>query len=582
MSADPTAPVQLDTQTPQLILSLCNIYLGLKIGWGMNMSIAAALLGFGFWQTTTRVAGLKRFGILENNINQTAASAAASIASAGLVAPIPALTMLTGRTLTYPQLVGWVLSVALVGVVVAVGVRKQLLVVDKLTFPTGFATGQTLKEIYAHGNDALARLRMLVGGMVLGAVGKLVAVVASLKAVGPTFAIHTKAGALSLKNLGFAADPSAMMYAVGAIIGPRGALSMLLGAVVAWGVIAPQVVGLGWAERGADDLSAVWFGPVVKWMLWPGVAMMVTASLTSFAFSWRSMLAAILPRDSSEDVVDPAAGHDVSKRLLAAAFVAVGVISVALQRWLFDVPFAIAVLGVALTFVLALVAGRVSGETNVTPVGPMGKVTQLTFGLLDPGNVASNLMVANVTGGAASQCADLLHDLKSGEMVGASPRSQAISQAFGVVAGALAGCAAYMVLVPDPANMLLTEEWAAPAVAQWKAVAEVFSVGISAMPEGALQALFIGGAVGCVMAIVEKLLPPRIRRFVPSPVSVGLAFCIPAYYAISFAAGAVIRTAADRFFPSWSARFALVLAAGLIAGESLAGVVDAVRKMFTA
>ena len=100
----------VDAETPQLtfraiwtgmvfggLLSLCNIYLGLKIGWGMNMSITAALLGFGFWQAAIRLLGLRKFNVLENNINQTAASSGASISSAGLVAPIPALTMLTGE-----------------------------------------------------------------------------------------------------------------------------------------------------------------------------------------------------------------------------------------------------------------------------------------------------------------------------------------------------------------------------------------------------------------------------------------------------------------------------------------------------
>jgi hypothetical protein len=64
--------------------------------------------------------------------------------------------------------------------------------------------------------------------------------------------------------------------------------------------------------------------------------------------------------------------------------------------------------------VLAIVALRVSGETNVTPVGPMGKVTQLSFAVLDPGNVSTNLMAANVTGGSASQAGDMMHDLKTG------------------------------------------------------------------------------------------------------------------------------------------------------------------------
>lgn len=567
------------------ILSLCNIYLGLKIGWGMNMSIAAALLGFGFWQASTKLFGLEKFGVLENNLNQTAASSAASISSAGLVAPIPALTMITGRTFGFFELTLWVLSVALVGVVVAIGIRKQMLVTDKLAFPGGVATGQTLKEIYAKGDEAIARVRMLLGGMAAGALSKVAVLVFSIKKVSFPGSFGVADGGvlagkgltkISMKNLGFALDPSAMMVAVGAIIGMRAAASMLLGAGVAWLIIAPQVLELGWADPGAADKG--WFGPSVKWMLWPGVAMMVTASLTSFSFSWRAILNAF-KGGGGKDGDDGAADHDVPRKAWIAAVVAAGSLSVALQVFLFDIGVVLATAGVGLTFALAIVAGRVSGETGVTPVGAMGKVTQLSFGVVNPGDAVSNLMAANVTGGAASQCADLLNDLKSGLMVGSAPRHQAVAQAFGVLAGAIFGSAAYLVLIPDPANMLLTDEWAAPAVAQWKAVAEVFAVGIEAMPTGALGALAVGAVVGVVLAIAEKVLPKHIATWVPSPVSVGLAFAIPAYYAFSFFLGAVLMKVGERFFSSWTARFGIVLAAGIMAGESLAGVGDAVVKM---
>src|SRR5690606_10930562 len=152
--------------------------------------------------------------------------------------------------------------------------------------------------------------------------------------------------------------------------------------------------------------------------------------------------------------------------------------------------------GVALSFVLAAVAGRVSGETTITPVGAMGKVTQAMFAVLQPGSATANLMAANVTGGAASQCADLLHDLKAGMLLGASPRRQAISQRSRVLAGAVAGSASSLVLVPDPQNQLLTDEWPAPAVATGSAVAELFAEGLSAKPPGALVAMAIGGAAG--------------------------------------------------------------------------------------
>jgi putative OPT family oligopeptide transporter len=573
------------------MLSLCNVYLGLKIGWGFNMSITAALLGFAAFYGSHKLFGTRPFGVLENNMNQTAASAAASISSAGLVAPIPALTMLTDYEWSYWVLVVWTLSVSLVGVVTAIGLRKQMLIVDALPFPGGVATGETLKEIYAEGKEALARVKMLLFGMVSGAGLKVVNLVVGIPKLAIPGSLATKAGgtmagkgfgAVTLKNLGFAVDPSAMMIAVGAIIGFRACVSMLLGAVVAWVYIGPMVLELGWASPGANDPSKIWFSPMVKWMLWPGVAMMVTAALTSVSFSWRSMLRAFTGSKAPEgEAVDPAEGHGVSKKVFIIAAVLVFGVSVALQGALFDVGLSVAGVGVLLTFALAVVAGRVSGETGITPVGPMGKVTQLALGAVDPGNAASNLMAANVTGGAASQCADMLHDLKSGLMLGAVPKLQVLSQTFGVIAGAFAGSAVYLVLIPDPKNQLLTEEWAAPAVAQWKAVAEVFSVGVSAMPEGAITAFIIAAVLGIVLTLMEKLLPKTVAKWVPSPSAMGLALVIPVYYSISFFIGGLLFLLGKRYADNWTTRFAIVLAAGVIAGESLAGVGDAIWKVVT-
>lgn len=568
------------------LLSLCNVYLGLKIGWGFNMSITAALLGFATFYGAHRLFGTAPMGILENNMNQTAASAAASISSAGLVAPIPALTMLTDYEWSYLVLVIWTFSVSLVGVVAAIGLRRQMLIVDALPFPGGVATGETLREIYAEGKEALARVKMLLAGMAIG-IGTKVAnlmlsipklsIPGSLKATGAAAAKGHSS--ITLKNLGFAVDPSLMMIAVGAIIGFRACASILIGAMASWLIVGPYVLDMGWADPGKAQAGAVWFGPMVKWMLWPGVAMMVTAALTSFSFSWRSMLRAFTGSKDSSGATDPAAKYDVPKRIFLVAVIAALLISVVLQASLFDVGLVVAIVGVLLTFALAIVAGRVSGETGITPVGPMGKVTQLTLGGIDPGNATSNLMAANVTGGAASQCADMLHDLKSGLMLGAVPRLQVLSQAFGVFAGAVCGSAIYLVLIPNPKEQLLTAEWAAPAVAQWKAVAEVFSQGLDAMPTGAMTAFMIAGAVGIVLAICEKVLPKKVVRFVPSPAAMGLAFVIPAYYSISFFIGGLLVLIAGKVAKTWTARFAIVLAAGIIAGESLAGVGDAILKV---
>ena len=126
---------------------------------------------------------------------------------------------------------------------------------------------------------------------------------------------------------------------------------------------------------------------------------------------------------------------------------------------------------VAATFVLVIVAARVTGETDVTPVGPLSKITQLTFGAIQPGSITTNLMTANISAGATSHAGDLLTDLKSGYLLGANPRQQTIAQFFGVLAGSVVVVPAFFMLIPDP-SLLGTERWPAPAALVWRGVAE--------------------------------------------------------------------------------------------------------------
>jgi uncharacterized oligopeptide transporter (OPT) family protein len=220
----------------------------------------------------------------------------------------------------------------------------------------------------------------------------------------------------------------------------------------------------------------------------------------------------------------------------------------------------------------------VSGETGITPIGAMGKITQLGFGALTP-DVTTNLMAANVTGGAAGQCADLLHDLRTGQLVGARPENQAVAQVFGVLTGSLVGTAAYLLLIPDPQAMLLTAEWPAPAVATWKAVAEVFAGGFDALPAGSVSAMSAGGAVGVALAMLDHRASARGSWWVPSGAAMGLGFVIPAWIAISMCIGALLAAGLARVFPSAAARFTLAIAAGLVAGESLAGIAGSLASL---
>jgi uncharacterized oligopeptide transporter (OPT) family protein len=107
----------------------------------------------------------------------------------------------------------------------------------------------------------------------------------------------------------------------------------------------------------------------------------------------------------------------------------------------------------------------------------------------------------------------------------------------------------------------------------------VMSQGLDAMPTGTLSAILLAMVVGVSLALIESLAAPSMQRYVPSPSAIGLGFVIPAYNSISLCAGAAAATLITWLFPEWAKRRLIVVAAGLIVGESLAGVVDALSNI---
>jgi len=570
-------PMPVDFQAPQLtwrsiftsvllggVLCICNIYTGLKIGWGLNMSITGILLAFAMWYAISKVFQTRMYGRQENNISQSAISAAGAVSSAGLVSAIPALTMINGHVLEWWQLSMWVMSVCLVGIAVAMGLRRQMIIVDKLPFPGGLACAETLKEIYNTGSEALKRVGMLGAGALAGGGLKVLDI---LKVTSRTDFGATLYGKPLGATFGFALDNTALMMGVGGLVGLRAGVSILLGAVLGWIVVGNHLLETGIAANQTA---------LKEWILWPGVTLMVVASLTSFAFSAPSIVRSF-KRTPGRELGGAADEGEVSRAWFLRSMMIALVCATALQTAFFGIAWWAAVIAVLLSFALAVVASRVSGETNITPVGPMGKVTQLLFAGIAPSNPSANLMTANVTAGAASQCADLMHDLKCGYLLGGVARKQVIAQIVGAATGSVVASGFYLVLVRDPVNMLGSADWPAPAVMQWKAVADLFAKGFDALPRGAMTAIGIAAAAGIVLPVLEKLVPKKARVWVPSAASVGLAFVIPPSNSISMFLGAVVGTVLSKAFPRWTERFFVTICAGIIAGESLVGAAEAIR-----
>ncbi|WP_434457569.1 OPT/YSL family transporter [Stutzerimonas urumqiensis] len=533
------------------LLTPSNIYSGLKIGWSFNMSIIALLVGFAIWQGLAARLGGPRWSRLESNITQTSASAAASIISSGLVAPIPAYTLITGESLPWGALTAWVFSVSLLGVWVAWYLRSSLIVRSTLRFPEGMATLATLEQVYGHGREASKRLAVLAGAASLAAAVKLADLAWRLPRWAPS---------PSLERLTFAFEPSLLLVGFGGIVGLRVGLSLLVGALLAWGLIAPWLVAEG-LVRLPPDAQGPQFALLIEWLLWPGVALMVCATLVSLGV--RTLRA--------PDRRTRTGPRRLNARPLLGLLVAGGLV-VSLQVGLFGIGLLMALLSIPLSVLLAMVAARVVGATGIPPIGAIGQVSQLGFGVLAPGQVAINLMSANTAGGAAGQCTDLLNDFKVGHALGAHPGRQVVAQCLGIVIGSLVGVVTYQALIPDPQAMLITPEWPAPAVATWKAVAEALTGGLAVLTTDVRLAMLAGAVAGLLLGLLDALAPPPLERWLPSAAALGLAFIIPASISLTMAFGALLAWLFMARWRSLGERFVIVAAAGLVAGESMAGV----------
>jgi OPT family oligopeptide transporter len=599
--ADPSSSAQLTARAVVggmaigAVMCLSNLYVFFKTGWSLGVTLTACILGFATFRLLAQF-GARPLGARENNALTTVASGAGYMTGGGNMAAFGALLMVTTTRPESLPMVAWFAVIAALGVFVAIPIKRQLIDREALPFPTGTATAETIRSLHASGaTDGATRARALV---VAGALGGALAFLRDAKA---TWMPWNLPGALplpftlagrALKDWTITLKTEVVLIGAGALMSFRTAWSMLLGGVLTYAFLAPALV-----ERGvvafAQPKEA--YKAIVGWTLWPGAALLVAAGLTSFALDWRSVvrsfsgLADVFRRRSTsaaprsdgngDDGVDDGSSDDggsdeAPEWWFPVAVLVLGPVVVVLMTTLFAIPWWAGALAVPLAIVMGFVAARVTGETDVTPTKALGPVTQLVYGVLTPGNLAGNIMSANVTGGIGLHAADLLTTLKTGRLLGASARQQVLAQLFGVVAGAAVIVPAFNLLIPDP-TAIGGEDWPAPSCVVWANVSRAFAGGVDNLPAGAMTAVVVAAVLGVVLALAERWLPRPLVRFLPSPSGVGVAMVIPCSNAIAMFLGAAVAEGVRRVRPALAERVTVPIASGLIAGESLVGIVIA-------
>ncbi|NVI98993.1 OPT/YSL family transporter [Myxococcus sp. AM009] len=564
------------------VMCLSNLYVILKTGWSLGVTITACILAFAVFGTLRSIRVLKtEFTDLENNAMGSVASAAGYMTGGGNMAAVPALLMLTGTLPSSGWLMVWFAVISALGVFAAIPIKRQLINIEALPFPTGTATAETIRALHGHGEVARRKSRLLG---ISGAIGAFVVALRDArftwlanipeKVSLPFTMLGKKASAWSLSF-----EFSLLLVGAGALVSFRTGWSMLLGAVLTYGFLAPAMVSQG-------AIAEVSYRSINSWMVWTGSAVLVSSGLLSFAFQWRSVARSFKSlsglfkgKDAKAEEADPLAGIECPPSWFPLGFAILGPVAVFLMAYLFQIPWWAGVLAMPLAVVMGVIASRVTGETDTTPTKALGPVTQLIFGGLAPGNIPANVMSANATGGVGLHSADLLTDLKSGWLLGANPRQQFVAQLFGVVAGAAVVVPVFKILVPD-ASMLGSEEFPAPASMVWAGVSKLLATGVAALPGSARVGALCGATLGIFLVLLERWAPAKAKGYVPSPAGFGLAIVIPGSSSIAFFLGSAIAALLRRTKPKLADDMVLPVSSGFIAGESLLGIGIAMAKAF--
>jgi len=558
-----------------LIFGAANAYLGLRVGLTVSTSIPIAVLTVALFRALKTGSGT----ILEANMSQTIGSASSSLAS-GTIFTIPAL-FLWGMVPSFWQVAMLALLGGILGISAMVPLRRLLIVrsADELPYPEGKACAEVLRATTAEGGGGKwIFYGLAIGGLVKLAIGGLCLLPPELQAHLPV-----------LPKAELALEVGPALIAVGYILGYRQSAIMVSGSLISWLVLIPLIALVGdnltaplfpEASKTIHDLSAsaIWS----RYVRYIGAGAVAAAGIVTVFRSLPTMYHSLVAvfRGLRGAGGDPATGGipERTDRDLPGWVVVAGpalvVVTLALVPGIFAggmsfLPRLVAALGVAIFGVaFVVVSSRIVGLIGVSsnPTSGMTLVTLLGVAIVfvfcgwtDPSARAAILTVGTVVAIAASKSGDISQDLKTGQLVGATPARQQAGQFLGAAFAcwAIAGT----VLLLGKAFTFGSSELPAPQATLMKTVIEGVLAG--SLPWG----LVLSGSALSLCALLAGL--PGL------PFAVGIYLPLATQAAI-FVGGLLRRVVTWRKGDGAPEHDPGILAAsGLIAGEGLAGVLIA-------
>ena len=562
-----------------MLLAGANAYLGLFAGMTVSASIPAAVISMGFLKL------FRNSNILENNIVQTAASAGESLA-AGVIFTLPALIML-GYWEEFDY--GWVCMIAgiggLLGVLFTIPLRRTFIVDQNLKYPEGTATAEVLKA----GERKSESLQVLVLGGAIGAAVKLCE--AGLKLWPASAAAGSWVGNSTALYVGSNLSPA--LLGVGYIVGLNISALIFIGGTISWYVAIP--IYSSWFISSDPSLTAMLennSGPVeIAFHIWTskirylGVGAMLIGGLwallsvkDSIFSGVRSGLSASMENNGDLPIrVVVAAALALTIPMFELYHAIVGTLGVALAMTII-----MAIAGFLFSAVAGYMAGIVGSSHN--PISGITIATILLASLIllwllgpEGAGPAAAIVIGAVVCCAAAIAGDNMQDLKAGHILGATPWKQQLMQSIGVVSSVLVMAPilnlllrAYGIGVPTPDH---PDSLLAPQAALMASVANgVFN---GELPWDMIAA---GAIIGSGIIAVDAFLAARKASFRAPVLAVAIGIYLPIELAIPIFAGGLVSFLVG---VNKNNKVGILLAAGLITGEALMGILLAIPIVFT-